>query len=158
MKFNDAIVGAVFVAIAVGLIAIALGFHTPPGQKFGPGFFPIITATVMGLAGLGLIVKGVAQRPRQPLLVLDSWFRDRRLAMQGASIFVALIAYLAFSETLGFLVTAPLILWALIVLLWGRPAAALAISLIACFVIHQFFVQMLLVPLPWGIVPYFRLF
>ena len=57
MKFNDVIVGAAFVALAALLIALAHGFHVPPGQKFGPGFFPTITAGVMGLAGLGLVVK-----------------------------------------------------------------------------------------------------
>jgi putative tricarboxylic transport membrane protein len=158
MKFNDAIVGAAFVALALMLIGLAIGFHTPPGQKFGPGFFPIIIATAMGLAGCGLVVKGFVNRAAQPWVAIDPWFRVPRLAVQGASIFGALVAYLLFSESLGFLVVAPLILWGLIALLWGRPAMALLIALVASFVIHQFFVQMLLVPLPWGLVPYFRLF
>ena len=157
MKFNDAIVGAAFVALALTLIALALGFHTPPGQKFGPGFFPIITASAMGLAGLGLIAKGIVNRATQPWVAIDPWFGVPRLAFQGAAIFVSLIVYLLFSEPLGFLVVAPLILWGLIALLWGRPLPALLVAVVASFVIHQFFVQMLLVPLPWGVVPYFRL-
>jgi cytochrome c-type biogenesis protein CcmH/NrfF len=55
-------------------------------------------------------------------------------------------------------VVAPPLLWGLIALLWGRPFVALLIALVASFMIHQFFVRMLLVPLPWGIVPYFKLF
>ena len=47
---------------------------------------------------------------------------------------------------------------ALIWLLWGHPMVALVIAAGASFAIHQFFVQVLLVPLPWGIVPYFKLF
>lgn len=158
MKFNDAVVGAAFVALAALLIGLIQGFHTPPGQKFGPGFFPTITACMMGLAGLGLVVKGLVNRGGGPWVTLDPWFGDRRLALQGASVFAAIVAYLLFSESLGFLVVAPLILWGLIALLWGRTAVALAIALAASFAIHQFFVQVLLVPLPWGIVPYFRLF
>src|SRR5262245_65316898 len=100
MKFNDAIVGAAFVALSLTLIALASGFHTPPGQKFGPGFFPIITASAMGLAGLGLVVKGIANRAAQPWVAIDPWFRVPRLAVHGASIFASLIAYLLFSETL----------------------------------------------------------
>ena len=46
----------------------------------------------------------------------------------------------------------------LIWLLWGNPLWALVIAVLASFVIHQFFVQLLLVPLPWGLVPYFKLF
>ncbi len=158
MKFNDAIVGAAFVALAVLLIALGQGFHVPPGQKFGPAFFPTITATVMGLAGAGLVVKGLVNRAGRPWLTLDPWFGNRRLVLHGVAIFLVIIAYIAFSEALGFLIVAPLILWGLIALLWGRPLAALAIALVASFALHQFFVQLLLVPLPWGIVPYFRLF
>ena len=97
-------------------------------------------------------------RGARPWVTLDAWFGDRRLALQGVAIFLSMIAYLLLSEPLGFLVVAPLILWGLIALLWGRKLASLAIALVASFVIHQFFVQLLLVPLPWGIVPYFRLF
>jgi putative tricarboxylic transport membrane protein len=158
MKFNDTILGAIFLALALGLIALAQGFHTPPGQRFGPAFFPTIVASVMAAAALGLIVKGVLARPGRRWLELDEWFRAPRRVLQGASIFAFLLAYLLLSEQLGFLVLAPLLLWGLIWLLWGNPVAALAIAAIASFVIHQFFVQVLLVPLPWGIVPYFRLF
>jgi len=158
MKFNDVIVGAAFAALAALLIALAQGFHIPPGQRFGPAFFPTITASVMGLAGIALAVRGWVNRRAHRWIELDPWFADRRLALQGASIFLSLIAYLLLSEPLGFLVVAPAILWGLIALLWRRPLASLAIAVIASFLIHQFFVQLLLVPLPWGIVPYFRLF
>jgi putative tricarboxylic transport membrane protein len=158
MKFNDAIVGAAFVALAALQLGLIQGLHTPPGQKFGPGFFPTITALVMGLAGLALLAKTLVGRAGGKWVTLDPWFGDRRLALQGAAVFAAIVAYLLFSESLGFLVVAPLILWGLITLLWGRPLASLAIALAASFAIHQFFVQLLLVPLPWGIVPYFRLF
>lgn len=158
MRFNDAVLGAMFLALAVGLIIAALGFHTPPGQKFGPGFFPIIVASIMGVAAIGLIVKGLARRPRAAWVELDSWFSNPRLVLQGAAVFLFLLGYLLLSEELGFLVLAPILLWALIWLLWGNPLLALAIAVIASFVIHQFFVQVLLVPLPWGLVPYFKLF
>jgi hypothetical protein len=78
--------------------------------------------------------------------------------LQGAAVFGFLVAYALLSEALGFLVLAPLLLWGLIWLLWGRPFVALLIATSSSLAIHQFFVQVLLVPLPWGIVPYFKLF
>ncbi|MBL8571864.1 MAG: tripartite tricarboxylate transporter TctB family protein [Phreatobacter sp.] len=158
MRFNDAILGAIFLALALGMIALTQGFHTPQGQKFGPGFFPTIVASVMAVAAIGLIVKGLVNRAAHPWIELDPWFSKPRLVLQGASVFGFLLAYLLFSEELGFLVVAPVLLWGLIWLLWGHPFVALAVAVASSFVIHQFFVQVLLVPLPWGIVPYFKLF
>ena len=158
MRLNDTLLGAIFLALAVGMIAMAQGFHTPPGQKFGPGFFPTIIGSVMGVAAIGLILKGLVNREGRGWIDLDPWFSSPRLLLQGASVFVFLIAYLLLSEDLGFLIVAPILLWALIWLLWGNPLWALLIALLASFVIHQFFVQVLLVPLPWGLIPYFKLF
>jgi putative tricarboxylic transport membrane protein len=158
MRFSDTVLGAIFLALAAFIITSASGFHTPPGQKFGPGFFPTIVASIMAAAAIGLIVKGLAGRRGTRLVELDPWFSQPRLIIQGASVFAFLLGYLAFSEELGFLIVAPLLLWALIWLLWGHPVLALAIAAGSSFAIHQFFVQVLLVPLPWGIVPYFKLF
>jgi putative tricarboxylic transport membrane protein len=158
MRFNDAVLGAAFLALALFVIVSASGFHTPPGQKFGPGFFPTIVACVMAAAALGLIAKGLVNRASQPLVRLDAWFGRPRLLLHGAAVFGVLVLYILLSEPLGFLVVAPPLLWGLIALLWGRPFVALLIALVASFMIHQFFVRMLLVPLPWGIVPYFKLF
>jgi putative tricarboxylic transport membrane protein len=158
MRFNDTLVGAAFLALALFIIVNASGFHTPPGQKFGPGFFPTIVACVMAAAALGLIAKGLILRRGAPLVEFDAWCSRPRLVLQGVAVFGFLVAYGLLSEALGFLVLAPLLLWGLIWLLWGHPVLALAIAAGASFAIHQFFVQVLLVPLPWGIVPYFKLF
>ena len=61
------------------------------------------------------------------------------------------------SEELGFLVVATTILWGLISLLWGRVGMGFVIAVVAAFVTHFFFVELLRVPLPWGVVPYFKL-
>lgn len=158
MRFNDAVLGAAFLALALFIIFSASGFHTPPGQKFGPGFFPTIIASVMAVAALGLIAKGLIARHGTRLVEFDAWCSNPRLVLQGVAVFAFLVAYALLSEVLGFLVLAPLLLWGLIWLLWGHPVVALAIAAGSSFAIHQFFVQVLLVPLPWGIVPYFKLF
>ncbi len=157
MRFNDTITGAFFITLAFGIIVLSTGFHTPSGQRFGPGLFPVCTALLMGAAGSGLVVKGWLNRQTHPWVTLADWWREPKLVLNGAAIFGALLAYLLLSELIGFLILVPLILWGLIGLLWGRPWTALLIAVLASFATHVFFVELLKVPLPWGWVPYFKL-
>ncbi len=157
MRFNDTITGGFFVALALAIIVLTTGFHTPPGQRFGPGLFPVCTALLMAAAGGGLMVKGWVNRATHPWVTLAEWWREPRLVLNGAAIFGGLLAYLLLAEDLGFLIVVPFILWGLIALLWGRPATALVIAVLASFGTHIFFVELLKVPLPWGLVPYFKL-
>lgn len=156
MRFNDAITGAFFLALALGIIVVSTGFHTPPGQRFGPGLFPVCTALLMAAAGCALIRKGLRNLYAHPWVKLADWWRKPRLVLNGAAILGALLAYLLLVETVGFLILVPLVLWGLIGLLWGRPMMALPIAVLAALVIHLFFVELLKVPLPWGWVPYFK--
>jgi len=157
MRFNDLITGCFFLLLGLGVILMSMDFNTPAGQRFGPGLFPIVTATMMALAGAGLMVKGWRARQAQRWIVLEGWWREPRRVFQGASVFASLIFYLLLSEELGFLIVATTILWGLISLLWGRVGMGFVIAVVAAFVTHFFFVELLRVPLPWGVVPYFKL-
>ena len=52
---------------------------------------------------------------------------------------------------LGYLPTAAVLLFALVWQLWRRPWAALAVAAVGSVLTHQFFVAVLSVPLPWGV-------
>ena len=84
MRFNDTITGAFFVAVALGIIALSTGFHTPTGQRFGPGLFPVCTALLMAAGGAGLIVKGWLNRRTHPWVTLADWWRDPKLVLNKA--------------------------------------------------------------------------
>ncbi len=157
MRFSNLVIGAFFIALAIGIIFLSAGFDASAGQRFGPGLFPTCTALLMGAAGSALFIKALLQREVRPWVELADWWREKRLVLNGASIFVTLFLYLFFSEVVGFLILVPLLLWGLIALLWGRVWTALVIGVLASLGIHLFFVELLKVPLPWGLVPYFKL-
>jgi hypothetical protein len=50
--------GLIFVAIAIGFIGLAQGYHLGDMHRMGPALFPIIIGIL--LAGLGLIIAGRA--------------------------------------------------------------------------------------------------
>ena len=67
MKLNDAVLGAVFLALALLVLWTIQGYPKIPGQNVGPAAFPGVAATI--LAGQG--------RRR------DDWC-ERRRAQRGA--------------------------------------------------------------------------
>jgi putative tricarboxylic transport membrane protein len=155
MKFNDAIIGIVIALF--GALIIAEARHFPKAQhiQYGPGFLPTILGTGLALCGAILIARGFAARRTQPLLALGEWSRSPRHIFGFVLILACLAFYALFANDLGHFASSVLILWALIAHLTRTPARALAIAVLASIVIQLFFVEVLLVPLPWGILePY----
>ena len=128
MKFNDAILGGVFLALSLAVLVNIQGFPTIPGQKIGPSAFP------------GLIAVG-------------AWLFSPRHVANFAITVGALVFYIVAADTLGFLLCAGVILVALFLTL--RLEARVAIPLAVCLpvVIHLIFYKLLKVPLPWGVLP-----
>ena len=55
---QDAALGALF--LAVGATALLLAFEYPFGtpSRMGPGFFPVIVGSLLGLTGIAILVRG----------------------------------------------------------------------------------------------------
>jgi len=149
MRFNDAIIGLVLIAVAAVTIWLTRDFPAMPGQKYGPALFPTIIASGLGLGGLILVLTGL--RSGAPALRLADWTRDPRAVTNVIAVPVALLLYILVSETLGFLLTAIILTFALLVLFRRRPVSSLVIALAAALVIQQAFTRLLLVPLPRGL-------
>jgi len=149
MRFNDAIIGLVLIAVAAVTVWLTRDFPAMPGQNYGPALFPTIIASGLGLGGLILVFTGL--RSGAPALRLADWTRDPRAVTNVVAVPVALLLYILISETLGFLLTAIILTFALLVLFRRRPASSLVIALAAALVIQQAFTRLLLVPLPRGL-------
>jgi putative tricarboxylic transport membrane protein len=159
MRFHDGLIGLVVILLGVGMIVLASDLPNTQALhlRYGPGFFPTVVAVGLIGAGATLVVQSVLA-PRHPWVMWADWAGSPDLRVNAASVLASVVVYILAAEDLGFLVVAPVLLFGLIYRLRRNLREAMAIAVFGSFAIHQFFVVILLVPLPWGVVPYFKLF
>ena len=151
MKFNDAILGGVFLALSIAVLVHIQGFPNIPGQKIGPGAFPGLIAVILACCSVALIWRGV--RDRTPLVAVGAWLSSPRHIRNFLVVVGALVFYILAADALGFLICGAIILLALFLTLRVRPSLALVLAASLPIVIHVIFYKLLRVPLPWGVLP-----
>jgi putative tricarboxylic transport membrane protein len=153
MKVNDAVVGAVFVALAIAILVHIQGYPLIPGQKYGPALFPGLIAVGFIATGLLLVVRGL--RSGAPPVRFAPWLASRALLTNFLAVVAALVFYIVAADRLGFVVTGFVLLVGLFVKFGVRPGRATLIAAIATLAIHAAFYKLLRVPLPWGLLERF---
>lgn len=151
MRFSDSLIAALLIALAAAVIAHASGFPPMPGQAFGSSLFPTLVAAGLILASLGLVISGWRSGQRQPLVERDAWVHSPRLLFDFALVIGGVLFYVLFSETLGYLIAAPLALAAFLFATGVRPLVVLPVAVVVPVIIHYLFYTLLKVPLPWGL-------
>ena len=144
--------------LVAGLLASALGaavvlhvrtFPQLPDGQPGPALFPGMVGALLVLFGLVLVVRAVRARGRpaaDPDAGVTAQGRLRALAVLGL-----VVAYLVLAETLGFAVTMGALLFLLMWLLGVRPLVAAVAAAATVGFILLVFGELLLVPLPLGL-------
>ncbi|MGQ0674491.1 MAG: tripartite tricarboxylate transporter TctB family protein [Rhodospirillales bacterium] len=154
MKFNDAISGLFLAVLALAVIAYSRTLPAMPGQFVGPGLFPTVIGAGMLLGSALLIVKGLQARASRPWVALADWVASPRPVLHLALIVAVILAYILFSEQIGFLPLSVAVLAALFavggVRWWVNAAAAVAGTLLVYFL----FLRLLRVPLPRGLLDF----
>ena len=153
MKFNDALLGIVFLALSVAVLVTLQGFPKIPGQSIGPGAFPGLIAILLAGCSIALIWRGWRERGSQPLVAMGAWLGSPRHVRNFLVAVGALAFYVLASEILGFLICGALILLALFLTLRVRPHLAVVLAALLPILIHVIFYKLLRVPLPWGVLP-----
>jgi putative tricarboxylic transport membrane protein len=152
VRINDAVIGAVLVLFALFMIWHTRTFPAMPGQDYGPALFPVLIGVGFVVTGLILIVSGLRRRRTEPWFAGGDWLRSRRHLIGFLSIIGGLVAYILVSDWLGFIPTAFLLLFGWLVLFRnGKPVSSLVIALAVTLVVNYAFGQLLLVPLPLGL-------
>ena len=155
MKLNDAISGAVLLALGTAVLFAIRAFPKIPGQPVGPALFPGLIAAGLCVCGALLVLRGFREQPRQPWLVWDEWVRSPRHVLAFAVLLGSVVFYIVAATWLGFLPTATLILLALFLVLRVPPGLSVLVAVVAALMIHFAFYKLLRVPLPWGLlIPY----
>lgn len=153
MKLNDAVFGALFLALSLLVLWTIQSYPKIPGQNIGPAAFPGMVAAVLALCSLLLIVQGVRARRTAPWFQRGEWTSRPPQLIAFAVTIAGLLLYVLASERIGFIVTGIVMLGALMLALRVRPMAGLLVSVVSTLVIHVAFYKGLRVPLPWGVLP-----
>jgi putative tricarboxylic transport membrane protein len=153
VRFNDALLGIVFLALSVAVLVTIQGYPKIPGQSIGPGAFPGLVALLLAGCSVALIWRGWRERSSQPLVAMGAWLSSPRHLLNFLVATGALAFYVLASDKLGFLICGPIILLALFLTLRVRPLAAVGLAVVLPIVIHLIFYKLLRVPLPWGVLP-----
>lgn len=152
MRANDAINGLILVLLSVAMIALTSSFPDFPGQPYGPSLFPRVLGTLLTICGGLLIWRGLAARRTGARWVdMAPWTREPWRVGSFFLMLVSLLVYILFSETIGFIPVAFVILIALFLWFGVRPLTAIVTAVVATLLIHWFFATMLRVPLPRGL-------
>ena len=151
MKFNDAISGAILLALSLAVLWAIQGYPKIPGQNIGPGAFPGLVAVLMLGCSLVLIWRGVRSKLHHerwitPGAWLTSWPHLRNFLVTIG----CLLFYIVASNTVGFIPTSIAILSVMFLALGVRKAIILPVAVVATLVIFLIFYKGLRVPLPWG--------
>jgi putative tricarboxylic transport membrane protein len=153
MKLNDAVFGAIFLALSLLVLWTIQGYPKIPGQNVGPAAFPGVAAAILAICSLLLIVHGVREGRGTPWFARGAWTREPRQLIAFAATVGGLLLYVLASEALGFLITGVVMLTGLMLALQVRPRQALLVATVATVAIHIAFYKGLRVPLPWGVLP-----
>jgi len=149
MKLNDAILGLVILLGGLAIVLQARTFQATHGQVYGPDLFPTIIGVGLMLSGLGLMVTGWRARAASGWIDLKGIGVDRLIDAALALLYI--LAFILLAGWLGFVPTAGVGLWLLMVRYRGGAwLSSLVIALIVVVVVDWAFRRMLLVPLPQG--------
>lgn len=149
MRVNDAVTGAVLIALAALLAFWSQSFPDIPGQQYGAAVFPTLIAA--GLAGSGILLVASGIRHGGPAVAWADWARERHGLRNVVVTLAAIFFYILAAEWLGFILTMVPILVVMLRLLGVGWLTSVATAVLVTFAIHYLFVNQLYVPLPWGL-------
>jgi putative tricarboxylic transport membrane protein len=155
VRVNEAVIGALLIGLALAVFSITASFPRIPGQPFGPDLFPRVIAAMLALSGVLMIIRGVAIRPRHPLVTVADWARSPRAAGAIALTLGAIVAYILVSDTLGFVITATLMLAVLMLYLRVGIITTLVASVVTALLVEYTFGSLMRIPLPRGLLVVF---
>lgn len=150
MKFNDAVLGALFLALAAAVFWQAQGMPRLSGQPYGAGTFPTVIAAMMAVGGAWLVVTGLRLRG-VPAVTFAPWLRRRGALLRVASVPAFVAIYALFSRQIGFALLVPPLLTAFLWITTGRPLLSAVVAVLATAAIWLVFARLLMVPLPLGL-------
>jgi tripartite-type tricarboxylate transporter receptor subunit TctC len=134
----------------LGALLTSDAFRGLETTRFGPLFFPAILIGALALvSGALLFTRRRSAADREPLERMPA---TPGAAWRSAEVLIWIALYLALVETLGFVLTATMLLLAYLLRLGTRPRVAAPLTLALVPAVYHLFAVLLRVPLPRGII------
>lgn len=151
MKANDALAGALLLALAAAILFHIRVFPNIPGQNIGPAAFPGLLAALLAVCAIALMARGFRNRNSVPWFAPSPWVRSPAQVLNFI-LTVGVLLFMAWGiERIGFIVCGVVMLAILFSGLRLRPQVSLPLALGVTLLIHTLFYKLLRVPLPWGL-------
>lgn len=145
---SDKLLGLVFAALGLVILTLSLQLPAPIAATriaYGAGFFPTILGVIVCITGVALMLKrsvpDEAEDEEEDVSGGNSYVRP-------AIVFLAALVYILFSQQIGFLLLAPVILAGLLMMGGVGPVRSALIGVIGSIIVYFLFAKLLLVPLP----------
>ena len=160
MRFSDLRLGGILLLFAVVLGAYSFTFPAIPGQRYGAELFPQLVALGFGACAVALLLQSLRKAksdpdaPREKLVSRTDWTLKPGAITAVLLTMALVVLYILFSERIGFLPAMGLLLLVLFRLLHVPWRTTLASTLLGSLGLDFIFRSLLLVPLPFGLLPY----
>ena len=148
MRFNDALIGVGVIIFGLVVVVHVQSYPNMGDNMPGPSLFPTVLGVLLMIAGAVQIPRGI--KSRAPLVEILPEFTARGVC-NIAAVVIGVIFYIYASDTLGFLLTSFCTMFALMLVMQGKPLPSALVSAGAALCIYLIFNKMLLVPLPRGL-------
>lgn len=147
MQRSDRWVGVGLALLGLAVSWSSRSFPDVPGQKLGAGFLPMIVGVGLVACAIGLIARSF-RAGAYAEVVADT---ARRHFGSAAVIVATVVAYILLADRVGFLIVAPVGLFAIFLALRVKWSHAVWWAIGGTIVVHVAFYKLLRVPLPWGV-------
>jgi len=152
MRFSDTMLGTVLLVLGASIAIYARTLPDVPGQQYGAAAFPTLVGLAMVGCALILFVKGW-QAGSVPMIARTEWTREPGALVAVAVTILCIVAYIFLARPMGFVpisIAILLVLFRLLSVSWGKTVF---FAVTATLVTDYVFRSLLLVPLPFGIMP-----
>lgn len=152
---QDLVSGLVSAALGAAVLLYVRTFPQLPEGQPGPALFPGIIGALFVIFGLTLVVRYLLARRRVGAAAGSSDEAPPATTTRGRvnalAVLGFVVIYLLLVQTLGFILTMGGLLFLLMWRLGARPLVALGAAAVTTAIIVVIFQQVLLVPLPTGL-------
>lgn len=154
MRIPDLVIAAALAVLSISIILTASSFPRLAGLSVGPGLFPIALASALLLCSVLLAIQAFSLEPapkpsgEEGVVPVEVHPAAR---LRFFAVLVACAIFAGLGQALGF-VLAGILSLALLMLAFGvSPVRALKISIITVVLLQLFFVHVMRIPLPLGV-------